>query len=248
MKIRPFVWAVAIAAIAPFALASPRASADQITLDFEGGGISQKIKLDGNTSTVTGGPFSWNVQSAPPNVCLECGQTITSWCVELSQGIGSTTTYNMLSINSLPNATTIMNLFGEGYKNGDPTGTSAAAFQLALWELVFDDSPSSVSSGNFRYAGMSTSTKNAANSLLSQALYDTANGIDAFGEYLSGYSLALLDNKYKQNQVILIPPCDPPPPPPNNPVPAPAGALLAVLGVAALGGRAAWFRKKAPKA
>lgn len=248
MKTRSLVWAVAIAAIAPFALASPRAAADTITLNFDGGGITQKIGLDGSTFNVTGGPFSWNVASAPPNLfCFECGGSVTSWCVELTQSIASTTTYTLTSVNSLPNSTTIKNLFAEGYKNGEPTGTAAAAFQLALWDLVFDSSAGSVSSGNFQYKGSSTTTKNEANSLLAKAIADTTNGIDAFSQYLSGYSLYLLDNKYKQNQLVLVPDCKEVPPP-NSSVPAPPAALLAVFGVIALGGRASWFRKKAVKA
>lgn len=220
------------------------AVADTITLNHTGGGISQKIRLNGNSMSVTGGPFSWNVQAAPPNLCLECGASVTTWCVELSQSIGSTTTYTLTSVSSLANSTTIMNLFGRGYASGLPTGNAAAAFQLALWELLFDTSPSTVSSGNFQYNGSSTTIRNLANNLLTQALADTANGINAFAQYLSGYSLYLLTSSTRQDQLMLVPPCvPPPPPPPNNPIPAPPAAFLAALGILALGGRAAWLKR-----
>jgi len=247
MKTRFLSWLVAIAAITPFAVATPRAAADTITLNYTGGGITQSVFLNGSTSNVTGGPFNWNVTAVPPNVNLKVGNSITTWCVELAQGIASPTTYTLASVSTLPNATSIMNLFGEGYKTGSPS--NAAAFQLALWELVYDTSAGSLTAGNFRYTGSSNSTRNAAQTLLSQALHNTANGINSFNQFLSGYTLYHLDSATKQNQLLLVPPgAKPPTQPPVNPVPAPPAALLALFGVLALGGRSTWFRKKAPTA
>src|SRR5687767_3126737 len=103
------------------ALAAP-ASADTITLNSPSGGISQKISYNGPGSsdvsgTVGGGPFTWTVGAVSSNATgLTAGATVQTWCVDLFHSISSGTTYTLTNVTSLPNSTSIKNLFGEGYK------------------------------------------------------------------------------------------------------------------------------------
>jgi len=242
MKTRYF----ALAAALSVALTT-RVSADTITLQFTGGSIHQSISYNGSPSNISGnvggGPFSWTVNSTSSSTTgLTAGASVQTWCVDLFHSISTSTptTYTLTSVTALPNSTSVKNLFGEGYKVGGVVA-DPAAFQLALWELEYDSTPGNLTSGNFQYTGSDSSVLADAQTLVSQALYDTAHGVNAFAQNLNGYSLYVLDSSTKQDQIMLVPP----PPNKGGTVPAPPAALLAVCGLFALGGRAAWFRKKA---
>jgi len=231
---------LAVAVVAAVAFAAPPANADTITLQFTEGRIGQEISYNnGPTFEVGGGPFSWTVQSAPASTGLTAGNTVQTWCVDIFHSISnSPTEYTLTSVNALPHSTSISNLFGEGYKIGGVVA-DPAAFQLALWELEYDTSPGDLTAGNFQYKGSDSSVLADAQALLSQALYDTAHGVNAFDQYLNGYKLYVLDSADKQDQVMIVPP----PPNKGGTVPAPPAALLAAFSLFALGGRAAWFRR-----
>jgi len=224
MKTRYLTLAVAAA----LALTT-RVSADTITLQFTGGGISQSISYNGSPQNISGnvggGPFSWTVNSVTAGNGITAGTTVQTWCVDLFHSISaSPTSYTLNNVSALPNSTSIKNLFGEGYKVGGVVA-DPAAFQLALWELEYDTAPGNMTSGNFQYTGSNSSVLADAQALVSKALYDTAHNVDAFSQYLSGYQMYVLDSSTKQDQVILVPP---PPNKGNNPVPAPPAALARV--------------------
>lgn len=239
MTTRLFAMTAVIATVLPFASPS-RAVGDTITLQFTGGTIHQSVSYSGSygdiSGDVGGGPFTWTVTAGPSNFAV--GSTLQTWCADLFQHITTDgpTTYSLTDITSLPNATTVQNLFGEAFKNGGVVA-DAAAFQLALWELQYDTTPGSLSAGNFLYSGGDSTVLANADSLLNQALYDTAHGVDAFGNYLKGYSLDVLASPSDQDQVVLLPPA-----PSNTAVPAPPAALLAAFGVVVLGGRRRWIK------
>jgi len=242
MNPRPFSLAVAIAAA--FSYAAPPASADMMTIQFTGGGIEQSISLNGSQSDVGGGPFNWTVTSAPASTGLVAGTGIQTWCIDVFHSINtsSPSNYTLAGVNTLPNSSAIRALFGEGFAVGGVVA-DPAAFQLALWELEFDNAPGDLSSGNFQYTGSDATKLSNANALVSQALFDAAHGVDAFGANLGGFSLFVLDSGTNQDQIVLIPP----PPNKGGTVPAPPAALLAAFGLFALGGRSAWFRRTAAK-
>lgn len=179
----------------------------------------------------TPGPYYFR-QNTPINTGLP--NTITAFCVEVNQPIASgATTYMTYSpLSATPGLTTnqvglITKLFANDYSrawdNTSFAGSSdATAFQLALWEIMYDGQTGSalnVSSGNFQVkSGIAASTIATANSWLT--------ALAGQGSNLGDYQLVYLKNGYKQDQITMIPN----PPKPGNPVPAPAGAVLLGMG------------------
>ncbi len=149
------------------------------------------------------------------------GAEILAWCVDLYNNLRSNALYDVSSFSATGFSTAVKEnvarLFTGFYADID-TRDEAAAYQIALWELVTEtDGSMNLGSGIFSVASASTSVLGLANSYLS--------GLSGFGT--NGYNLTFFDsqNNSSQNLVSVSP----------VPLPAAGGLLLAGLaGIAAL--------------
>ena len=239
--------AVAALAVAGFLTLSPRASAELITLEYlgnAGGSVNVTFKgapLDARPA----GPFSWMDTNDTPNPAFP--PTIKTFCIELEQGLPTlnppTATFGITdlaaapTINSAAKADAIRALYGNFY---DPVtdsviGGKNRAFQLALWELVYDFGNVNLATGDF-ISRASVGTTNDARDMLN----GLGDGLTKFNA--SGYELVALvapaEGAKTQDQVqdhLTLRP--------KGAAPAPPAAMLAGIGVLVLLGRARWTRR-----
>lgn len=257
MKLRLLVAAFAVAG---FVNLSPRASAELLTLNYQGqttnpGNPTLGVTLNGTPYTNTSvGPFYWNQNQVPPNANFP--PPIATFCIELSgtqplPPIGSNVVFDVVPPAAAPTigndplkVAAIGELYGRYFqtawldKNTFHGSVDSAAFQLALWELVYDGAASkNLGAGNFQAGGLGTYTTTAQNML------NSLNGSNAFATNFGGYELVALlapattdptkAQDQVQDQLILRP----------KAVPAPPAVLLAGIGALALLGRARLTRR-----
>lgn len=250
-------------AVAGFLTLSPRASAELLTLNYQGqttnpGNPTLAVTVGSTTFTNTStGPFYWSQNQIPMNGNFP--SPIATFCIEIDQSqplppIGTPTVFSVVSPSAAPTIgndpaklAAISELYGRYYdlawndKNTFHGSLDSAAFQLALWELVYDGTSKDLSSGNFKAPGLvgpdGDYTQTAQNML------NSLNGSNAFAQNLGGYELVALlapaitdptkAQDMVQDQIILRP----------KGVPAPPAVLLAGIGALALLGRARWTRR-----
>jgi len=209
-----------------------------------------------NPAKVPTGPFYWTENELPANSSFP--PPTTTFCIEISTTqplptAGTPVDFQVLSLSDgldTTRAAPVTELYGRFYNN-EPgqnwtnpttfTGSDAsAAFQLALWELVFDTGRN-LSSGNFT-ANFSGSIFNTAQSYLNALTGDTSSFNTRFG----GQELVVLHAPVPagsgkipdqiQDQITLKP---------VSAVPAPPGLILAGIGFIGLVGRSRFLRKTA---
>lgn len=172
----------------------------------------------------------------------------TTFCIDLTQDVylGGTYTFDVADPNLAPNplpptapvgatgmgATNrqrLESLYALEYERIGTNDDRGAAFQLAIWEMLFDTGTShDVSTGQFAVSGASTDVINLANQFVTDA---TAPGALTFGN-----QLVALTNATAQDQLFVGPPLAPEHGPPLAAVPTPAAAIgaLPLLGGLAL--------------
>lgn len=212
----------ALAVVAGFLALAPRADAEvlNLTLDDNGNPVTYK-PYGGNSVSINAGPFHWT-QSSPSNTNYP--NTFTTYCIDLDHFISKGSTYAYFPQTDLKVAPTIgdnaakvgaiTELFDHYYKNSLTSTANETAFQLALWELVYDGA-SSKSLGAGRIQASNTAAQNLLDSL----------GKSYSNHDLAGYQLvALVSKSGNQDQITVIPN------PPVNGVPAPPGLVIAGMG------------------
>ncbi|MDY3556424.1 Cys-Gln thioester bond-forming surface protein [Gemmata sp. JC717] len=226
MLARPARPLAAVLAVLGLMAAAPRASAETINLTLNDSGTSVTYKPNGGSSTtVNGGPFHWT-QSTPLNT--NYATAVTTYCIDLDQTVskGGTYTYTVQTdlklaptIGTAAKAAVITELFDRYYNTSLTSAASAAAFQLALWELVYDGATSkSLSAGRIQ----------GSNSLASSMLGSLGGAYSTHD--LAGYHLVALVSGTKQDQIMVVKDSTPPP----SAVPAPPGVVLAGIGFGSL--------------
>lgn len=257
MSPRPVRLFAAAAVLAAFAAAPQRASAEYVFLHYDGdtgnGGYLN------NRYDAPAGPFHWSDTTHPPTFTSQ----ISTFCIELTPGqvlpdptSSSSVQFSVSSLSADPALAGKENLIYELYgKHFDPafnTGpnANAAAFQLALWELVYDGKANNLSTGSFYL------TDGSGNPLPASSYYAEAqtaqnwlNNLTATGDRsyfaskFGGQELVALiapaiGGKAPasiQDQILMRPAA----------VPAPPALLLAGVGLVALVGRSRLRRKPA---
>jgi hypothetical protein len=242
MRIRLLRSFTTFVAVSLFFAAAQRASADTITLTFQHttGATPITYSLNGSAGSAIPGPYSWTASPVP----LGLSNPVSTFCIELTQTIGgggqvytiNTDMSQSPTIGTTAKANAIEALYG------NKSGYTDSAFQLALWELVYDGTYDIANpSANFFTTGsLKSSDTNVSNAqaLLHTTLNDISGGINNFNSTYAGYELVALSSPNSQDQLLLMPT------PPKSPaVPAPPAALLAGIGLLALGGRARWTRR-----
>lgn len=121
-----------------------------------------------NVTTTGGAPFTpentgvFNFNVSNPTGGAQAvipGSTIATWCIELSQFVNpNSNTYTLLGPGfglytaQFANSVAITAFFNQFF-NPAFNQTQATAFQLSVWELLFEGTPASLSTGSFQAEG-----------------------------------------------------------------------------------------------
>jgi len=248
------------AALVVFLAGPGRAAAEYVTLQYQGSANNPTVSnsLQSNAPT---GPFYWTENNLPPSGLVP--NPATTFCIELTAGqnlpntVGTNVVFDVQPLANDTNigsakASAITELYGRYYDTAwqtPATGQSAdaVAFQLALWELVYDGKPAA---GNTTDLSNGTLTVPAIDSpgytprATAQTMLNSLNGDgSSFTNRFGGQELVALiapapgakQVDQVQDQITM---------PPKGEVPAPAGVVLAGLGFLGLLGRARLTRRK----
>ena len=218
MKIQTASRRMLLALVAAAALCGgPFAMANSVTL------IPTGFANGSESFDVTGEPFSPLSVGAFTGTLN--GNPVTFFCFELTQtfSFGSTYTYDD-SIQSGGKFTTLSELFTEAFATSTASTLNSAAFQLAVWEILEETTPGSLSPGVNQGAFYvtndhgNTTTVAAANALIAGLPSSTAD-----------YTIHLLHNDSNQDFVYGTKPLLQVPEP--SPLSLLGLALLALFGM-----------------
>lgn len=224
------------------AVAAAAVQADTVNLQFVGVGASRSIKayIGASTFNVSAGQLR-HTFSGGTGVAAGLTGTKTTFCTDLTEYVtGSGATYTVAPIANLPQtsgwpamgaarAQAVYNLYAAA--GGAQYGVSndyAAAFQIALWEVVYDFSGTlaslNLTSGNFRAGDTDGSSLSAAIAAQVTTLFNAIVGPNASQTGLMGLTRAGAQDQIVQTDVV----------------PIPAGAFIGMAGL----GLAAFVRSR----
>ena len=167
------------------------------------GGIS--ISVDGRNN---GNPFGVNAGA------FGVTDGATDWlafCIDLYQNFNIPADFDVVAGPAFPIVDRLNKLYTTYFEDVD-TGTEAAAFQIAIWEIV-SDGTLDLHNGVFELVTAGSSVVTQVNTYLT--------GLDQ--QTGGGYAFTFLKNDHYQDLVIA------------SPVPLPAGALLLLGALGAMG-------------
>lgn len=220
------------AALALLALAAA-AHADSVEMRYTGSGAGRgvSVRIDGNLHNLHAGQLNHEILARNGSTAPNLGALVT-YCVDIYEHVSTQSqTYQVADLTDAPvapgntgmaqhQADAIGRLYT--YANGQQYGSSnnfAAAFQLAIWEIVSDmDAESStltVGSGDFRAYNLTAGTTAYLNTLLGVATNLTIAPLA---------NLRALTNDGAQDQLY-----------DSVVVPLPGAAGLAAVGLAGVG-------------
>lgn len=213
----------ALSLAASLALAAS-AHADSVTLNYTGisGNLGQNVSvsLSGGYSFANGSSHA-NVWAGQLSHTAD-GTPIKTYCTELTQWAGSGI-YDIVSVEDAPSsgpmgaakAEAIYRLFNATNGAEDiNTGNKAAAFQAAIWEIVYDlDEGLNIQGGNVQFSGVSNSLFNHYIGLANDSQGDSTPRVIAYS-----------NSQYQDQLGIQV-------------VPLPGAAAMAGLGLAGVAAR-----------
>jgi hypothetical protein len=116
-------------------MVAPHAQADFVPGGYQIG--SQQFGLTGGTFNAGAFKGTWN------------GSPIIFWCVELTQTFSFGTHYTTYTPSVATN-TLLSQLFTAAFGGALSSTQNSAAFQLAIWEIIYDPSDLNLSTGTFK--------------------------------------------------------------------------------------------------
>ncbi|MBX9628176.1 MAG: hypothetical protein K2X82_30540 [Gemmataceae bacterium] len=231
---------LAVGVIAAGFLAAPgRAAAGYVTLQFDHTTAAGAVAVSYPGGTVSGvpGPYYWDPVGGPPAGGF--ADPTATFCVQLSQYISTGQAYTFqvdpVAAAAGPAVGKLFETLWAGHydpawgANGFTGSTASAAFQLAVWELVYDGAGAlDVAGGNFQ-----VKKPNGAAATLAQGwLTALPTDPNLFGTKYAGQELVWLSHPTAQDQLAMR---ASPREPQAAPVPAPAGLVLGLIGAAGCG-------------
>jgi len=226
---------VYVAVVLSFVLAASIASADTVSLAYQG---VQNSAIVGIAGAYTGDVYAGNytvTYSTDPTT------SVSGYCVE-PQTSSAPGAYQTYTLESIPDGSPFEAAAWVLSQHYEDQGKAPQA-QVAVWELTWDGlGGANLTSGNFRLTNpnpSATPTPQFVTDAL--AIYNAALAGIAAGFDQSGYVLAT--NASYQNFVLTPPGGPPPPPPPPPPIPLPPSVFLLGSGLLGLG-FLGWRRKR----
>lgn len=217
--------------IAVFAVATIVAAAGQASADTVRGKFTTSFDKDVNVTSVprSGGvrtvQFAWDrTDVAGPGVDSTLDDKFTTYCIDLAQNVTANTnfTFNVMTpvqYGFTPTQTNLLSWLWADMLPEVNTKDESAAFQLAVWEIVYDTN-GLMSSGSFK-ANSPDSPKTIAQGWL--------NSITSPGYVVSNPmpTLRILQSDTAQDQLTVFYPA----------IPAPGAGVLALAGCGMLAAR-----------
>lgn len=170
--------------------------------------LSQSAKITGpfgyDNDDVKTVAFHWTRTDAQgPGVDSTVPATFDTYCVDLAQSVRSNTntTYDVISMTEAGYSTERQNLLTQlwgAYKAGIDTKEESAAFQLAIWEILYDTNLNT-NSGPFKVNSSST-LRTAAQTLVTAASNLAGNPVGP-----AAFELVVLRSDSAQDQITAIP-------------------------------------------
>jgi hypothetical protein len=205
-----------VALASAFALSSP-ARADNVTFT----GFAHGSKTVNFSLSSPNGVKSGSVNAGGFSTVLNGGPSFVSYCVDLYQTINFGSPYSDYTAPGTSHLFTNDRAYadlGRLYAtvgSGVDTSVEEAAFQIAVWEIAYEDSsnPYALGTGAARFSGGSASP--AALSLASSWLTGLGGG--------PGYDIRVIESRSHQDVIFA-------------PVPEPSSVALLLAGLVATGG------------
>ncbi len=180
------------------------------------------VPTSGSVKTVR---FGWDRNdTAGPGVDSTIGDSFTTYCIDLAQHVSPNTSYTFNVMSSVEYGFTIaqnylLSVLWADYLPLANSNDNSAAFQLAVWELVYD-TDGSLSTGSFK------ANSPAASKSIAQGWLDTivSPGYVATNPLPT---LRILQSDTAQDQLTAI----------TTPVPAPGAGMLTLAGCGLLATR-----------
>jgi hypothetical protein len=215
------------------------ASASTVDVSYNGltSGANFNVTVGSDSGTVGGGRFNFGVSDAV-GTPLEGISSIRSFCIELNEfaaggndvnvftgaGINGQAPFNdgpgqfssavALDLQDLRALSWLFDTYFETATSDSATATDARAFQLAVWEIVYEvgDQNGAVTygigsnDGNFFVTGGNNAARNRANEWLAGTgvAGDGLNGVD-LSLYAINSGLLVISQDGFQDQITLIP-------------------------------------------
>lgn len=215
------------------------ASAGTVNLDFQGTGLKQSVRINDtslgiSSLNVSAGQLKFKVLAGGTHPGFTVGAILFTFCTDISQGAADGY-LTIVDLHQAPAPGTSMGvdranlirlLYATKFAESQTTDLKAAAFQLAVWEIV-NEAVIDFSQGTRGLAGIDTSagdfwaSNNAAARTEANTYLDTA--FLAFKDGITGMDLVAGISPTIQDQIFIIP--------------LPTGAGLACAGLMAIGAR-----------
>lgn len=221
---------LAVVLCSVLAFSSTMAQATPITIDLKyqgmaNGSETMKASVNGAEQNVNVGMITFSHSNLSGEVPFDTTGNLQAFCIEFSQllKVNQTMQYTISAADQWFNASQVdaITRLYTGFANNTGTALHNAAFQLALWELVYDYNDNNWTELSFKSGVFQTHNKNNIANLALSWLGELKD-ID------SKFSMYVMTNEFSQNQLVFSGISNTSF---NEPLPVSAPATLGILGL-----------------